>query len=117
MYFIPMICASASRSGGGLVPVQVNGFFFDSLQSQSPESISHGSPLLLTLTAHFPLPVQKTETWLIEYHNGQYCNHCRGTFVRTGDLVRVWRHHDNFLYCCAIEARLGLVRRAKTLQD
>jgi hypothetical protein len=63
----------------------------------------------------FLMPEQKAETWLIEYHNGQYCNHCRGPFVRTGDLVRVWRHHDNFLYCSEMEARLGHVRRTKTL--
>jgi hypothetical protein len=28
----------------------------------------------------------------------------------------MWRHHDNFLYCCEIEAPLGYVRRTKTVQ-
>lgn len=53
------------------------------------------------------LPHSMAQTWLIPYHHAPYCHFCRGKFIRRGDLMRVWRHNDNFLYCSEIEARIG----------
>ena len=42
----------------------------------------------------------RAETWFVPYHAAPFCQLCRKRFLKVGNLMQVWRHHDNFLYCC-----------------
>jgi hypothetical protein len=59
------------------------------------------------LTLLFSTIPTSVQTWLIPFHEDTRCHYCDKQFKATNGLIQVWRHHDNFLYCCEEEARRG----------